>query len=69
LLDKAKAGGQEPLDYILEVMRDVRNPTGLRLDAAKAAAPYLHAKRAPENKRGNTVPTMIYTHPDLEKPE
>ena len=36
----------------LEVMRDTKNPTQIRLDAVKAVAPYLHAKRAPEDKGG-----------------
>ena len=54
---------------MLSVMRDTKNDTGLRLDAAKAVAPYLHAKRAPEDAGGNTVPPMIYIHPDLEEPE
>ena len=69
LLEKAEAGGQSAIDYMLEVMRDNKNDTGLRLDAAKAVAPYLHAKRAPEDAGGNTVPPMIYVHPDLEEPE
>jgi hypothetical protein len=68
LLDKVKAGGQQPIDYILEVMRDQSNSTEMRLDAAKAAAPYLHARRAPEDKGGHAVmPVVIYEHPDLEE--
>jgi hypothetical protein len=63
LLEKAEAGGQSAIDYMLEVMRDNKNDTSLRLDAAKAVAPYLHARRAPEDRGGNTVPAMIYVHP------
>ena len=40
----ALAGGQSPLDYLLSVMRDINNDLSTRLDAAKAAAPFLHAK-------------------------
>ncbi len=69
LLEKAEAGGQSAINYMLEVMRDNKNDTGLRLDAAKAVAPYLYARRAPEDKKGNTVPSMIYVHPDFEEPE
>lgn len=49
--------------------RGKRPGSPLRLDAAKAVAPYLHARRAPEDRGGNTVPAMIYVHPDLEEPE
>ena len=33
-----------PLDYMLEIMRDQSLDTRLRIDAAKAAAPYVHQK-------------------------
>ena len=44
LLERAAEGGQLPLDYMLEVMRDKSLDTRLRIDAAKAAAPYVHQK-------------------------
>ena len=44
LLDKAAQSGQLPVDYLLEVMRDQSLDTRLRIDAAKAAAPYVHQK-------------------------
>ena len=44
LLDKAVQSGQLPVDYLLEVMRDQSLDTRLRIDAAKAAAPYVHQK-------------------------
>jgi hypothetical protein len=69
LLEKAEAGGQSAIEFLLEVMRDTKKDMEMRLDAAKAVAPYLHAKRAPEDRGGNTVPPVIYTHPDLEEPE
>jgi hypothetical protein len=37
--------GLSPLEYLLSVMRDTEQTTAVRLDAAKSAAPYLHAKR------------------------
>ena len=43
-LDQARATGELPLDYFLTVMRDAELDTRTRLDAAKAAAPYLHHK-------------------------
>jgi len=68
-LDRITAEGKNPVDFLLEVMRDVEKSMEFRLDAAKAVAPYLHARRAPEDKGGNTIPPMIYRHPDLEEPE
>jgi hypothetical protein len=53
-LDEAAAKGIRPLDYMLEVMRDEKADDLRRDDMARAAAPYLHAKRAPEDKHGQT---------------
>lgn len=52
-VERAKAGGLMPLDYMLEVMRDETVPRSERLDAAKSAAPYVHSK----------MPTAIITPP------
>ena len=38
------ASGQVPLDYLLSVMRDPQADAQQRLDAAKAAAPYVHPR-------------------------
>ena len=43
---KAAAGGIMPLDYMLKILRDENAEQDVRMDAAKAAAPYLHAKLA-----------------------
>ena len=40
----AEEGGLMPLDYLLKIMRDESQDQGARVDAAKAAAPYVHAK-------------------------
>src|SRR5271169_5548941 len=37
---RALAGGEMPLDFLLSVMRDDKRDFPARLDAAKAAAPY-----------------------------
>ena len=42
---EAIAAGLSPLEYMLEVMRDETLDESKRLEAAKAAAPYCHAKR------------------------
>ena len=39
---KVAASGIMPLDYMLKLMRDSKQDEGLRFQAAKAAAPYLH---------------------------
>ena len=58
--------GKLPLAYMLEVMRDPAADNERRDDMARAAAPYLHARRAPEDNAGNTLPPMLYVHPSLE---
>jgi hypothetical protein len=40
----AADGGLTPLDYMMEVLRDKQLPGDVRLDAAKAAAPYVHPR-------------------------
>ena len=42
----ALAEGITPLDFFLATMRDENNDFTTRLNAAKAAAPYVHAKLA-----------------------
>lgn len=54
--EKAHASGQSPLDFMLEVMRDKSGDRSQRLDAAKAAAPYMHARlNAVELSGGVTI--------------
>ena len=61
LLERAAQSGQLPVDYILEVMRDKSLDTRLRIDAAKAAAPYVHQKR--------TAISVDVTTPDVSHEE
>lgn len=42
--DAAKASGIMPLEYLLSVMRSEDATMGMRMTAAQAAAPYVHAK-------------------------
>jgi hypothetical protein len=53
------ANGLSPLDYMLAVLRDDGNELTTRLDAAKAAAPYCHAKRAPVDGEGKEVSLTV----------
>jgi|APCry1669189204_1035204.scaffolds.fasta_scaffold194598_2 DNA-binding ferritin-like protein len=36
--------GLTPLEYLLDLMKDQAQPADVRMDAAKAAAPYVHPK-------------------------
>lgn len=44
IADAAASEGQTPLEYMLAVMRDTSQDDARRLDAAKSAAPYVHAR-------------------------
>jgi hypothetical protein len=46
LLNAVERGGMTPLEYLLSVMRDEAAGKPERLEAAKAAAPYVHARLA-----------------------
>ena len=47
--------GLSPLDYLLSVMRDAGADEAKRIDAAKAAAPYVHPKLQPVDGEGDTT--------------
>ena len=42
----AEASTKSPLDYLLSIMQDEGQPQSARVEAAKAAAPYLHPRLA-----------------------
>ncbi|PDT15892.1 hypothetical protein CO670_15465 [Rhizobium sp. J15] len=56
---KAAEGGLMPLDYMLSVLRDEEQPAAARMDAAKAAAPYVHAKLASVEHSGKDGGPMV----------
>jgi hypothetical protein len=58
---KIEASGLTPLDYMLKVMRDENELPDVRLDAAKAAAPYVHPRLATIENTG----TMTLRHEDV----
>lgn len=47
------ASGLTPLDYMLKLLRDESQPGDVRLDAAKAAAPYVHPRLAAVEMSGD----------------
>src|SRR5262245_38563467 len=59
--NRYRRGGQLPLDYMLEVMRSSKASDLRRDDMAKAAAPYLHARRVPETGEGKTESPITLT--------
>jgi hypothetical protein len=61
-----RSEGEVPLAYMLKVMRDPKADPYRRDEMAKAAAPHVHARLAPEDRHGRTVPAMIYLTPNLE---
>lgn len=44
LQEKIASEGITPLDFMLQTMRDEKQPHPVRMAAAAAAAPYVHAK-------------------------
>lgn len=62
---RVAASGLTPLDYMLTVLRDQKNEAPVRLDAAKAAAPYVHAKLQPVDPSGSTSQLMVI---EIRKP-
>lgn len=61
---QAATTGEMPLDFLLRMMRDAAVEEVKRIDCAKAAAPYLHAKRAPVNSDGEDATlTVIINKP------
>ena len=57
--EKVKASGLTPLDYMLSILRDEDMPTDSRFEAAKAAAPYVHAKLASVEHSGKDGGPMV----------
>jgi len=50
--ERAKESGELPLDYLLRIMREESADEARRIDCAKAAAPYIHPRRAPVDGDG-----------------
>jgi hypothetical protein len=50
---------QLPLEFLLEVMADESQPIATRVDAAKAAAPYVHFRKGMVDSSGRDVPLTV----------
>jgi hypothetical protein len=67
---QAAEGGLMPLDYMLSILRDENASQPDRMDAAKAAAPYVHAKLASvEHKGDGGGPVELVTRIELVGPD
>ena len=65
---KALEGGISPLDYMLAQLRDDTNDKETRMDAAKAAAPYVHARLAAVEHSGGLSLTHEDALDELDEP-
>ena len=63
-----KSTRQQPLEFLLNVMEDESQPIATRVDAAKAAAPYVHFRKGLIDTNGRDVPltVQILRFSDLE---
>jgi hypothetical protein len=69
IADAAALEGLTPLEYMLSVLRDESRTEHTRMDAAKAAAPYVHARLSNVDQNTNHGGTVhifetVYERPD-----
>lgn len=58
IANKAIEQGITPLEYLLSIVRDEGMERPVRLDAAKAAAPYVHPRLATVEQKGDLSLTV-----------
>ena len=58
--EAVKASGLSPLDYMLKTFRDSKQPVNIRLDAAKAAAQYVHPKLSAVTLKGDPDNPLVH---------
>ena len=56
------ASGLTPLEYMLSIMRDETQHIAVRMEMAKAAAPYVHPRFAAIEHRGNADDRLEQAH-------
>jgi hypothetical protein len=62
----AKRAGLTPLEFLLEIMRDKNQDARSRLDAARAAAPYCHARLSSTELSGPSGAVEVQTTRKLD---
>lgn len=50
---------EQPLTFLLTAMKDATLPITTRIDAAKAAAPYIHFRKGLVDTSGNDIPLLV----------
>src|ERR1700722_6766235 len=53
--------GVTPLEFMLNIMGNASNPTLMRLDAAKSAAPYVHARLQSVTLAGDRENPLVHS--------
>lgn len=64
IAEAALGQGLTPLDYMLGILRDEGQSPAMRFEAAKAAAPFVHAKLAAVDANVNLGGISINITPD-----
>lgn len=64
---KVEASGLTPLDYLISVMRDITLSRDERMDAAKAAAPYVHPRLSQVDSRAQVTHNYVARIPEPAK--
>lgn len=64
-MEMAKRHGITPLDFLMSILRDPNATLDDKIDAAKAAAPYMHRKQPIGIDNGQGGPIGFYTIGDL----
>src|ERR1700726_3641242 len=65
---KAIESGLTPLEFMMDILRDVNQPKQLRFEAAKSAAPYIHPRLAHiESKNETAVTNVVSPEPTLSE--
>ena len=59
MIQAVEAGGITPLQYLLDIMRGELQDPVMRFEAAKAAAPYIHARLASTELTGKDGSDLV----------
>ena len=62
--DEITSSGEQPLEYMIRIMRDPSASIERRDDLAKAAAPYLHARLAAIEHQGDALQSFVIRIPE-----